>query len=348
MITKKNVLIVSSLLVLILICAGIFYFVKIKNNPSTGTEENLVKESERYGDLLTRNEYFNQGVQAAINGNYQESIRLFDQAKTITVRPGDLSVINFNIADSLFNFDRASGTVAFIDFAKDEASNKQRTRALAMLQVYLGYRKYNDESVLKIILDSYGITSTKYDEFVTEYMQKIYDVYPVAYAGLGLVRYDLKYLSEQEARQKYTDILPKVQEDLNLMKENSGETLVYTSTLLLKARTLESAYLRYNLATLENVERSYEEVIEVDQQKNDIVNQQYGLLAYANFESSVKNYTKAESLLSVILTKGLQAPLKEALPKTNISNYYSLKDLIGKTSNQSIKDFVNYIGSDIK
>lgn len=344
---------IIALVSLVLIAMSFIAFLLQKNRTNQGattsTGTNTGTEVDGYAETLSSNPLFAKGVGAVIEGNYQVALDSFEESKKNAVSEREKGIIDFNIADARFNLDRPSGIDDFIALSKNENYEK-RTRAMAMLRAYLMYSKYNDPNILLKLALAYDIPWEDRRLVVNSYMEKIYDIYPLAYPVIVKIQYEVRSASttKEQALAAYTPFAQTISSDIEDMKKNTGEGTGLTSTMLAKANLLSSLYLRFGAVTKEEVEKAYEDLINYDQSKNLKVNMQFALLAYSNFASGAKDYAKADSIINILASSPLEASVIEALSKTSTTTYAYIVESSRTTSNQNLKDLAALIGSGIK
>ena len=298
-----------------------------------------------YVEIQSSNSSFAEGAEAAMRGDYEAALALFEKSKKESATEREKGIIDFNIADTRFKIDRISGIEDFITLSKNE-NYERRTRALAMVRAYLMYLKYNDQTILIKLANEYGIPWTTGGEVINTYMKQVYELYPFAYPAISMLRHDLfSVKTKEEALALYSPFAPQINEDIEKMKQNIGEATEVTSTMLLRAKLFSSLHLRFNAVSKEEVEKSFEDLINYSQTKNLRVNIQYALLTYADFEGGAKDYQKAVQVLNILLSGPLDSAVTEALSKTATSTYPYLLSVSENTESKDIKEFIAGIGS---
>lgn len=348
----KTFKIIASTFAVILVLTGVvvlFKYISVINQrqgKATTKVVEVAKPVDPLSELQVNNKLFAEGVQASINGDYAGALVLLEKSKVGVEKVREKQIIDFNISDTKFNINRSSGAESFIELSKNESYSK-RTRALAMVRVYLMYRKFNDPTILAAVVKGYAINAKTQKEQVYLFMKQIYAMYPFAYPAVLIANYELDSAKNaNEANVIYSKYASDIYRSITEMKASSGELTETTSSMLARSNLLARLHLEFKAVPREEVEKSYEELVNYNQEKNVKVNKQYTLLYYANFESGIKDYVKAESVMNILLGETLETALKEALPTTNIDQQYPhLKQLAKNTQNQNIKTFIASIGS---
>ncbi|MDB5259780.1 MAG: hypothetical protein JWN37_11 [Candidatus Nomurabacteria bacterium] len=325
---------------MILICFFVWRFYTDKTN-SVSQER-----TDTFSGLQIANKDFSIGVQKATNGDFAGALESFKKSKEVAKTDSQLAIIDFNIADSSFNIDRSVGINNFIQLSKNP-TYPARTRGLAMIRAYLMYAKFHDQNLLKQIATENNIIWTTEKEVIYTYMNQIYNLYPFAFPAIYIVQGKLDSINDKsEAINTYNQYSAAIIKNISEMKLNSGEGTETTSSMLNHVILQSRLNIEFNALPIDQVEKSYEDLINYDQQTNNRSNKQYTLTAYANFESGIKNFSKAENVIKLLLAEDLHPALKESLPTMDIKTRYPyLLELRKNTTDKKIIDFIDYIGS---
>lgn len=344
--------IIISLLSISILLVSFFYFINtLRDKNNQGAEETELTDESSVGtftDLHFSNPSFVEGSKAYYRGDYQKAIEYYELSKE-KASVDEKAVIDISKAHSVFALNRAQGIEDYVKVSK-ESQYKERMRAIAMLHAYLAYAKYKDSTLLKILAKSYDIPWTNTKEVTYKYMQKVYSLHPFGYAGVTLASYELKATTNpSDVNRIYEQYIPAIDKSIAEIKQNPGEQVVLTSTMLAKARLLAEFYVDFKVSSIEEVKTSFQDLINYSGSVGLKTNKAYTLLSYANFLSIVKDYKGAEESLLILVNEGTTSAIKEALPKINLKTRYpGLFVLQSNTKDKKVLEFLNFIGSSLK
>jgi hypothetical protein len=351
---KKIFLYLTTCIFLLVICGTYFLHyrknnkvVPITNGVTAGKDTS--QETDTFAYLQSANSDFVAGREALTGGDYVTAVKLFKKSKEGVTSYRQLATIDFNIAEATFGVDKSQGIDAYMVLSKNESYNK-RTRALAMLRAYINALKFNDASLFLQVYEAYGVeslTSNKSDlnGRALPYMQKVYAVYPFAYPALIMLRSELsKTTDPQTALNLYYQYSKNIGNNLEDLSTHSGEKTEYVISLLQKSYILGLLAANFKVVSVDDVKKSYQTLIDYDQSKGIVGNQQYALLGYADFLSKIKDYPSAEKVMNILLSEKLDKTLGEIPPANDIRlKYLALPDLAKNTKNKDIIKFINTI-----
>ncbi len=279
-------------------------------------------------ELKASNPQFQDAVKMSENKEYSGAIDLLKKTKEAVTSSGEKAIIDFNISSNNFALDRLAGVKSFLELAKNE-QNPVRTRALAMQRIFLMYKKYNDESVLRAIAQEMWIEWTTPEAVELAYVKAGYALFPFPSFAVYLMYEDVKKAKDKdEALKIYQKYKSEIDPGIKLQQSFPGEQAEVTSTMLSMVNMQARLHTEYDKSvSREEVEASYRALVEYDQKKWLTTNKQWTLLYYGEFLAKIGDVENAEKTLLILITDWLESSLLEALPKSKV--FLSIKGMSG-------------------
>jgi hypothetical protein len=281
---------------------------------ATGTI--AVGTMDGFAILRTTNPVFQEALTRSENKDYTGAIELLKEVRSGSTSPREQAIADFSISSATFALDRIAGAREYINLAKN-TEYPVRTRALAMQRVYLMYKKYNDPQILRAIIEDIGIQWTTPEESTLAYIRQWYALYPLPSFAVYLMFDDVKkHPTKSEVSAIYESYKKEIDEGLFFMQWNEWESAEIVGTMLAMASMQAKIYNEYALLSRAEVEKSFKDLIQFDQDKWLMTNKQWSLLYYADFLARAGDEAAAQSVLRILLDSGLEWSLVEALPKS--------------------------------
>lgn len=315
---QNNIYKTLSALAIVLIASISIYLFVLKNKNAAETAKNI----DQVQRLKETNPDFKAGADALASGNTQAAINSFAASKNSAETSQEQAISQYNLAGAkMADGQRYPAIDEYLKIINDETVSPS-LRSLAMNQVFLFYKSYSDINILNQAFGKQDISKLAIEDAEYAYVMKAYNLHPFAITIPKIMFHEMSSVnSADEVQAIYNKYLPAFNKSIVEMGASSGQEMYVVNALLGKAKIM-MIMQKYNLIVREEIEKTIETAYQRAKDLRMTNTDQFALLEYANYESSIGDTAKADALISILSKPGLSSMLKENLSAAKAKTAY--------------------------
>ncbi len=334
---------ISALLVISI--ASIFIYLFVFKNKEI--DDNKNKNVDLVQELKNTNTDFKAGADALDKGDNKAAVAAFTAAIDSSTNLRDQAVSQYNLANAkMISGDRYEAISEYLKIINNE-QNSPAARSLAMNQVYLFYKSYSDVNILQQAFGKQDISSLSLEDAEYAYVMKAYNLYPFAITIPKIMMHQMlnSGQSSEEIQNIYKKYSPVFDKSILEMGSSSGQKWYVVNSMLGKAKILMFME-KYNLSERPEIEALLDNSIQRARDLKMGGTEQFALLEYANYESSIGDIAKSDALIAILSKMTLTSMVKENMAgdkaKTSYAGLLKLKIGSKNTTTQAFFKVINW------
>lgn len=300
--------------VLVLVIVLFFY---ISTKPK-GSQEDLQGinwyedvQKSRWGEDIQR------AKDLVRDGNVTEAVDLLQKVKTKITDPGQMSVVDLDIASiTLYRVDAESGAELFASIAGNPAYPLE-SRGYAMLVIADRFDAVREKKLLKPFFSESDFESKEGTVLIQDFYKQVYETYPF---GLAAGKLALWHIIKNQKNGAISDsdyavvsrYVDDIDTNLTLLKSSKAFQRYIPVTLLIKAalfRSLENI----GRPELEPTDSVYLAAIASARAQGVFLTEQFGILLYADYLAEKGEERRVVVLLESLVGSTLDPVIQELL-----------------------------------